>query len=202
MLVYIPNIFRFQIESLRNSPFPLLGEDQNKVQHLIILLFCFFLESAEFKTVACFVGFCLFDSFVCLIDSFVCLFIYFLNPFDPLRVKFSRSHLLDWRVNSASNWLKKCCRHARRPNFPAVSELLNLYYKCLGKVKMKQMSIHILFFILILFLKGPFLKRQNRLNNIFFLFGTINGKKYRKSTSICYAPRCRFSIQIFCWWAY
>lgn len=33
---------------------------------------------------------------------------------------------------------------------------------------MKQMSIHILFLILILFLKGPFLKRQNRLNNIFF----------------------------------
>lgn len=99
---------------------------------------------------------------------FVCLFIYFLNPFDPLRVKFSRRHLLDWRVNSASNWLKKCCRHACQPNFPAESELLNLYYKCLGKVKMKQMSIHILFLILILFLKGPFLKRQNRLNNIFF----------------------------------
>lgn len=153
--------------------------------------------------------FCLFDSLVCLILLFVwsillfvCLFIYFLNPFDPIRVKFSRSHLLDWRVNSTSNWLKKCCRHARQPNFPAESELLNLYYKCIRKVKMKQMSIHILFFILILFLKGPFLKRQNRLNNIFFKFGTINGKKYRKSTSICYAPRCRFSIQIFCWWAY
>lgn len=42
MLIYIPNIFRFQIESLRNSPFPSLGEDQNKVQHLIILPFCIF----------------------------------------------------------------------------------------------------------------------------------------------------------------
>lgn len=63
MLVYIPNIFRFQIESLRNSPFPSLGEDQNKVQHHFTILY--FLESIEFKTVACFVG------FVCLILLFV-----------------------------------------------------------------------------------------------------------------------------------
>lgn len=41
---------------------------------------------------------------------------------------------------------------------------------------MKQMSIHILFFILILFLKGPFLKRQNRLNNIFFNLELSTGK--------------------------
>lgn len=38
------------------------------------------------------------------------------------------------------------------------------------------MSIHILFFILILFLKGPFLKRQNRLNNIFLNLELSTGK--------------------------
>lgn len=65
MLVYIPNIFRFQIESLRNSPFPSLGEDQNKVQHLIILLFCIFWNLLNSKQLRVLLG------FVCLILLFV-----------------------------------------------------------------------------------------------------------------------------------